>query len=75
MSRIYVRTLPGRVARESRNGEFIPSDRFVPVSPSAYIDRLLNVHGDIEVQPEKEVQKDTPKPKPDKPAGEEKKTS
>lgn len=69
MSRIYVRTLPGRVARESRNGEFIPSDRFVPVAPSAYIDRLLNVHGDIEVR------KDAPKPKPDKPAGDEKKTS
>lgn len=69
MSMIYVRAKPGRVVRESPRGNFIPADAFVPVKPSVYIDRLINVHGDLEVQ------KSEPKPKTDKPAGEVKKTS
>lgn len=53
MAQIYVRTKPGRVARTAPRGDLIPTDRFIAVQPSAYIDRLINIHGDIEVQPSK----------------------
>lgn len=50
MSIIYVRTVDGRIARSAPKGKFIPSDSFVPVEHTPYIDRLLNFHGDIEEQ-------------------------
>lgn len=52
MSYIYVRTKPGRVARVSPSGRFIPHDTYASVEHTPYIDRLLNVHGDIEKKPE-----------------------
>jgi len=57
MSRIKVKAVPGRVARTSRYGDFIPSDQFVSVERSPYINRLLNVHGDIVEEPAKPVAK------------------
>ena len=52
MSMIYVRTKPGRVARMSPSGPPIPVDDYVAVPHTRYIDRLLNVHQDIEKKPE-----------------------
>lgn len=52
MKYIKVRAVAGRVARTARDGEFIPHDRYVRVDYTPYIARLLNVHGDIEVEPE-----------------------
>lgn len=60
MSLIKVRAVAGRVAFESPTGKRIPHDKFVQVERTAYIDRLVRVHGDIEVQEDK--------PKPVKPA-------
>lgn len=51
MKYIKVRAVAGRVARTARDGEFIPHDRYVRVDYTPYIERLLNVHGDIEVEP------------------------
>lgn len=48
MSLIYVRTKPGRIARISPKGEFIPHDRFIGVRQTPYVSRLLNHHKDIE---------------------------
>lgn len=54
MDHIKVKAVPGRVARTSRNGEFIPDDRYVRVAYTPYIQRLLNVHGDIVQEPARE---------------------
>lgn len=48
---IYVKTVKGRVARTSPKGAYIPTDKFVPVEDTAYIRRLLNHYGDIELEP------------------------
>ena len=48
--KIYVKALPGRVARVSPRGAMIPSDQFVPVDHTPYVERLLKVHGDIEAR-------------------------
>ncbi|MGL5734762.1 MAG: hypothetical protein ACRCYS_07840 [Beijerinckiaceae bacterium] len=50
-NKIYVKALPGRVARVSPRGAMIPSDHFVAVDFTPYVKRLLEVHGDIELQP------------------------
>lgn len=50
MSMIYVRTLPGRLARVEPKGRYIPHDDFTPVHHTPYIDRLIHHHGDIEVR-------------------------
>lgn len=50
MPMIYVRTKPGRVARESPKGRFIPTDDFVGVTLTPYVNRLINHHGDIDVR-------------------------
>lgn len=57
MSKIYVRAVHGRIARESPQGAFIPDNAFVPVQHTAYIDRLINVHGDIQVKPQESAAK------------------
>lgn len=59
MPSIWVRTLEGRIARTAARGKLIPHDKFVEVDYTPYIDRLLNVHGDIE-----ERSNETPKPEP-----------
>lgn len=53
MQVISVRAVAGRVARKSPKGDFIPHDRYVPVEKTEYVARLLHVHGDIELEPEK----------------------
>lgn len=60
---IYVKATSGRVARMSPTGRFIPQDKYVRVEHTPYVDRLLNVHGDIERRPEP-VKKITPAPTP-----------
>lgn len=50
---IRVRSLEDRVARNGPQGKIIPHDSYVLVKRTAYIDRLLNVHGDIEEEPAK----------------------
>lgn len=52
MAIIKVKAVEGRIARRSKNGDFIPSDRFVRVEHTPYIDRLIHVHGDLLVEPE-----------------------
>lgn len=52
MKYIKVRAVAGRVARTARDGDFIPHDRYVRVDFTPYIKRLLDVHGDIEVEPD-----------------------
>ena len=47
---IYVRSLKDRVAYEELGGRLIPTDRFTPVRLTPHIARLLDVHGDIELQ-------------------------
>jgi hypothetical protein len=54
--KVRVRTVEGRVARESPRGEYIPTDRFVTVRRTPYIERLLYVHGDIVLEPTAEAQ-------------------
>lgn len=49
MPRIYVRAKPGRVARLSPKGPYIPYDEFISAVQTPYLDRLANVHEDIEV--------------------------
>lgn len=52
VNRIKVRAVPGRIVRTAPNGDFIPSDRFVTVEHTHYIERLILVHADLEVEPE-----------------------
>lgn len=59
MNVIRVKAVPGVVARTSKNGDFIPSDRYVRVDETPYIKRLRDVHGDI-VQAPEEVAKAAP---------------
>lgn len=61
---ISVKAVEGRVARTAPDGEFIPHDRFVPVLATHYVMRLLEVHGDIELEP-------TDKPEPTPPVEDE----
>lgn len=58
---VRVKAKPGRVARTSPTGDFIPEDRFVPVPHTNYVDRLINHHKDLIVEPAKEA---APAPKP-----------
>lgn len=62
MPKIYVRATHGRIARDAPDGAFIPEDVYVPVQPTAYIDRLINVHGDLQVKPKESAAKKTPAP-------------
>jgi len=48
MPMIYVRTRPGRKA--FYQGKVIPQDNFIPVANTPYIQRLIRVWEDIEVQ-------------------------
>lgn len=54
MPMIKVRALPDRKAfTAARGGKLIPTDQFVAVEHTPWIDRLINFHGDIEVEKEK----------------------
>jgi hypothetical protein len=48
MAMIYVRTKPGRKA--FFQGKVIPQDKFIPVTDTPYIRRLVHVWEDLEVQ-------------------------
>ena len=53
---VSVRCRKGRVAFSAPiNGNLIPTDRFVPVEKTPYIDRLINFHKDLEVEKKTEV--------------------
>lgn len=53
MSTIKVMAVEGRVVRESPRGPMIPSDRYVSVENTRYIQRLIHVHGDLLAEPDK----------------------
>lgn len=65
MSKVYVRTLEGRVARVSPKGAFIPHKEFVGVTLTPYLSRLAEVHGDIEIQRTKPSEAKAPKKDPE----------
>lgn len=48
MAMIYVKTKPGRKA--FYRGKVIPQDKFLPVANTPYIQRLIHVWEDVEVQ-------------------------
>jgi hypothetical protein len=52
MSMISVKTKEGRVAFDGPKGEQIPNNRYKLVVNTSWIQRLINVHGDIEVEPD-----------------------
>ena len=58
--KIFVRTVEGRIARTSPRGEMIPSDRYIQVERTAYITRLIEIHGDVIVQPAQKPTKAEP---------------
>lgn len=52
MSLISIKAKPGRVAfTAAKRGDRVPTDRYIQVQMTPWINRLLNVHGDIEVEP------------------------
>ncbi len=48
---VSVRAKAGRIAYDSPHGDLIPQDAYVSVEMTPWIDRLLNHHGDIELEP------------------------
>lgn len=63
MSLISVKANPGRVAYDAaQGGTPIPNDRFVLVEHTAWVERLITVHGDIAVEPP--AARHTPQPAP-----------
>ena len=51
MSLISVKTKKGRIAyTAARGGTRIPDDKFVEVEHTNYIKRLIDYHGDLEVE-------------------------
>lgn len=64
MPMIKVRTVAGRKAYTApRGGKPIPTDKFIDVEHTAYIDRLLNFHQDIEQAPAAKKEENKAKPK------------
>ena len=49
---VSVKAVEGRIARSAPDGPFIPHNEFVTVAHTHYVDRLINVHGDVIVEPE-----------------------
>jgi hypothetical protein len=69
MPLIYVKTKEGRVAfTAAKGGQRIPSDRAIPVEDTAWVRRLAEVHGDIEIQAAPAAKPDAPAPVADKKA-------
>lgn len=55
MAKVEVKCLEGRVAfTAARGGARIPTDKYIQVTMTPWIDRLINHHGDIELKPEEE---------------------
>lgn len=66
LQRIMARAVEGRIARESPHGPLIPHGTYTPLLMTPYLERLLNVHGDIELEPVKPAPAAPKKaPKPD----------
>lgn len=61
---IQVKAVPGRIARTAKDGDFIPSDRYVQVELTNYIRRLRDHHGDIVEKPAKAEPAPKPQPQP-----------
>lgn len=59
MQTVSVKAVEGRVVREDPKGPFVPSDRYVTIPLTKYVQRLIDVHGDLVVEPIK-----TPPTKP-----------
>lgn len=49
MHRVYVQAKPGRIARVSPQGVYIPEDKFIATPLTPYITRLAEHHGDITI--------------------------
>jgi hypothetical protein len=49
---IRVKTAEGRIARTSPRGDFIPTEYYINVELTGYVQRLIEVHGDLIVEPE-----------------------
>lgn len=49
MSKIFVRSIPGRVSRIEPKGRYLPYDKFIPTLMSPYAARRI-AHGDWEVR-------------------------
>lgn len=64
MSRVYVRTKPGRVARVAPQGVYIPEDKFIATELTPYVSRLANHHGDIDLSRTNPDAKQSDEPKP-----------
>lgn len=55
MAKVEVKCLEGRVAfTAARGGVRIPTDKYITVTMTSWIDRLINHHGDIELKPAEE---------------------
>ncbi|TAI61581.1 hypothetical protein [Bradyrhizobium sp. Leo170] len=68
MAMIYVRTKPGR--RAWYEGRVIPEDKFIPVTDTPSVRRLIDHWGDIEVEgdakPKAKPSQQPPAPQPAK---------
>lgn len=51
MTKVSVKAVEGRIARDAPNGNFIPSDRFVTVDRTHYVARLIDHWGDLVIEP------------------------
>lgn len=64
MPMIKVRAVPGRLAYDKpRGGKRISNDEFVAVEDTPYVRRLIDFHGDLEVEKEKSKSLGETKPK------------
>lgn len=56
MAKVEVKCVEGRVAFTApQGGARIPADKYVTVTLTPWIERLLDHHGDIELKPEETV--------------------
>lgn len=63
---ITVRAVKGRIARESAQGRMIPDDKFIVLTETRYLRRLVDFHGDLE---EKQAKSPAKSPKGDEKNG------
>ena len=62
---VSIKAKAGRIARVSPNGSFIPHDKYVTVEKTSYVNRLIHVHQDVELEP-KPVKQESDSGKPTK---------
>ena len=48
---VRIKALEGRVVRVAPQGAFVPTDRFVTAKRTPYVQRLIDVHGDVVEEP------------------------